>query len=143
MKRDDPIEVLRQVYQMERRLEDLQNRIPFLHEAATRGTASSAAGRTSGSPNRSAIERNMVTSIDLERQLERTRDKLIAKRYRIQNAIDAMRDEGGKRLIELRYLDHLSWTAVVTKLGISEAACFRLRKAALREFLENYQSDSF
>lgn len=137
MKCEEPIAVLRQVYQMERRIVDLQNRIDALHESATRTTGAYAAGRSSGASD-SRIETNVVKSVDLEKQLLRTKNRLLERRAAIQDAIDSMEDEGAKRLIELRYLDHMSWPDVMTSVELSEAACFRLRNRALKEFWKNF-----
>lgn len=135
---DEAIAVLRQVFQLERRIDDLQRRIDDFHEAAMKLTGAYAAGGSSGSATRSRVETNIVRSIDLERQMSRTRETLIKRRYDIQAAIDGMAEEEEKRLIELRYLDHLPWPAVMTKMELSEAACFRLRNRALKNFWKKF-----
>jgi len=128
--------VLKDFVQLDKRIEEKYERIKALLDSATRATPSMEAERVSGTGEKSRLESVMIRKIDLERQLDKSIDKLNAQRFEIQNAIDAMEDSREKRLLELRYIDGRSWASVTTRMEISESMSFAIHEAALIHFAE-------
>lgn len=128
--------VLKDFVQLDKRIEEKYERIKALLDSATRATPSMEAERVSGTGEKSRLESVMIRKIDLERQLDKSIDKLNAQRFEIQNAIDAMEDSREKRLLELRYIDGRSWASVTTRMEISESMSFLIHEAALIHFAE-------
>ena len=128
--------VLKDFVQLDKRIDEKYERIKALLDSATRATPSMEAERVSGTGEKSRLESVMIRKIDLERQLDKSIDKLNAQRFEIQNAIDAMEDSREKRLLELRYIDGRSWASVTTRMEISESMSFVIHEAALIHFAE-------
>lgn len=128
--------VLKDFVQLDKRIDEKYERIKALLDSATRATPSMEAERVSGTGEKSRLESVMIRKIDLERQLDKSIDKLNAQRFEIQNAIDAMEDSREKRLLELRYIDGRSWASVTTRMEISESMSFAIHEVALIHFAE-------
>ena len=126
--------ILCQLWHIERRTVEIQQRIEAARAGALKATASVNAANGSGTATRSKVETGVVETIDLEQQLAKIYAKLVHKRHRIQTAIESMDDEQEKRLLELRYIDHLSWNAVMFRLSVSRTQSFRLHENALKHF---------
>ena len=122
--------------QLDKRIGEMTERIAGLIDRATRATASMEAERVSGTGARSNVETAVVTKIQLERQLDSMIDDLNARRFAIQNAIDAMQDTREKRILELRYIDGRSWASVTTRMEISEPYSYIIHESALNHFAE-------
>ena len=108
--------VLCQLCHIERRTVEIQQRIEAARAGALKATASVNAVNGSGTTTRSKVETGAIEIIDLEKQLAKIYAKLVHNRQRIQEAIEFMEDEREKRLLELRYIDHMSWNAVMFKI---------------------------
>ena len=126
--------VLQEFRQLSKRITEKTERIACLMDSATRATPSLEAERVSGTGEHSRLESAMVRKIDLEKQLDRGIIELNQKRFDIQNAIDAMRDEREKRLLELRYIDGRSWASVMTRMEIGETWSRVIHDSALEHF---------
>jgi hypothetical protein len=130
--------VLRQYRDADRRITELYERIARLREAGTRATSTWSATRASGTGNRSNVENAAISAVDLELQLDGEIDRLNLMRRQIQDAIDQMEDERLKRLLELRYIDHRSWTYIMIRMEIERRWSFILHERALEAFHEKY-----
>lgn len=130
---------LRQYRQMIARENELKERIARCHDVAMQSTSSMSASRGSGSTERSRLESAEVTAIDLERQLQRTMATEMAKRQRIQNAIDAVDCIELRRILELRYIDGERWETINARLHISTSTSKRWHNLALEDFWGKYK----
>lgn len=128
--------VLQEFRQLSKRIREKQERVAALMDSATRATPSLEAERVSGTGEHSRLEAAMIRKIDLENQLGRGIEELDRRRFDIQNAIDAMRDEREKRLLELRYIDGRSWASVMTRMEISETWSRVIHESGLEHFAE-------
>lgn len=128
--------VLQEFRQLSKRIREKQERVAALMDSATRATPSLEAERVSGTGEHSRLEAAMIRKIDLENQLGRGIEELNQRRFDIQNAIDAMRDEREKRLLELRYIDGRSWASVMTRMEISETWSRVIHDSGLEHFAE-------
>lgn len=131
--------VLCQLWHIERRTVEIQQRIEAARAGALKATASVNAVNGSGTTTRSKVETGAIEIIDLEKQLAKIYAKLVHNRQRIQEAIEFMEDEREKRLLELRYIDHMSWNAVMFKISVSRTQSFRLHENALKHFWAAYK----
>ena len=132
------MEMLRQYYHMEKRISEKEERIQHLFDSATRATPSLEAERVSGSSEHSRLEAAISRRSDLEQQFDRIIDDKNALRFDIQDAIDRMKDEREARLLELKYIDGLSWASVDTRMEISEDSSRNIHYYALNHFAEIY-----
>ena len=69
--------VLKDFVQLDKRIDEKYERIKALMDSATRATPSIEAERVSGTGEKSRLESVMIRKIDLERQLDKSIDKLI------------------------------------------------------------------
>lgn len=133
------IEILREYRQLELRREELRDRIARLIEGGTRATASfSATGVGGGSGAFSRVENAAIKIADLTVQIEREIQRLSARCWMIQDAINGIQNERYKRLLELRYIDGLRWRDVNARLYISRQHSTKLHAAALDAFYISY-----
>ena len=132
------MQVLKQLWHIRQRIQEIEARIARLRYEAEKATVTySATNASSGVSGQSIVEKNIITAIDLEMQMLRTEQSLYLRRYTIQTAIDSMAQESEKRILELRYIDHLSWSKIRNKLHVSRSNSFRLHESALISFSKN------
>ena len=135
----DAMFVLKQLWQINHRIDEIYERIARCREMAMRATSTISATNVSGGKGRSKVESAVVTITDLETQLDASIDRLVKNRLEIQNAIESIPQEEDRRILELRYIDHLAWEAVMQKMHISRPQSFRIHARALTEFWQRYK----
>lgn len=133
-------DLLRRYRQMNERERELMDRIARCHDAATRATSTITAARASGASERSRLESAEVSAMDLERQLQRTMATEMAKRLRIQAAINAVECIELRRLLELRYIDGKRWEWINAHMHISRTTSQRWHNMALEDFWTAYNA---
>ena len=132
------MKILKQMWHIRQRIQEIDTRIARLRDEAEKATITySAANASSGVSGQSRVEKNMITAIDLERQMIRTEQSLYLRRHTIQAAIDSMDQESEKRILELRYIDRMSWPKIRNKMHVSRSNSFRLHESALISFSKN------
>lgn len=132
--------LLQDFRRLDRLVQEKTERLSDLMESATRATSSYEAERVSGTGERSRLESLMIRKIDLERQLDAGIDRLNAQRYRIQDAIDAVKDTDQRSLLDMRYIDGKRWLFIMDRLHVSEATSRRIHHAALDAFMRAYDA---
>lgn len=132
--------LLQDFRRLDRLVQEKTERLSDLMESATRATSSYEAERVSGTGERSRLESLMIRKIDLERQLDAGIDRLNAQRYRIQDAIDAVKDTDQRSLLDMRYIDGKRWLFIMDRLHVSEPTSRRIHHAALDAFMRAYDA---
>ena len=136
----EAIEILREYRQLELRREELRERIARLIEGGTRTTPSMTAASGGGTGAYSKVENAAIEIIDLTSQIDTEIQRLSSRCWVIQDAINGIRNERYKRLLELRYIDGLRWRDVNARLYISRQHSTKLHAEALHAFYISYKN---
>ena len=120
-----------------REIEWLEREIQKWRSNAERMTASYHAAPASGGSNRRSIEEAVEQIDKLIRRYMDYRSDLIRTRGMIENAIESLRDPVLQEVLQMRYLDGLSFHQIAGKLGYSDRHLVRLHRAALEKMSLN------
>ena len=121
-----------------REIEWLEREIQKWRSHAERMTASyHAAPASGGSSNRRSIEEAVEQIDKLIRRFMDYQSDLIRTRGMIENAIESLRDPVLQEVLQMRYLDGLSFHQIAGKLGYSDRHLVRLHRAALEKMSLN------
>lgn len=120
-----------------REIEWLEREIHKWRSHAERMTASYHAAPASGGSNRRSIEEAVEQIDKLIRRFMDYQSDLIRTRGMIENAIESLRDPVLQEVLQMRYLDGLSFHQIAGKLGYSDRHLVRLHRAALEKMSLN------
>lgn len=120
-----------------REIEWLEQEIQKWRSNAERMTASYHAAPASGGSNRRSIEEAVEQIDKLIRRFMDYQSDLIRTRGMIENAIESLRDPVLQEVLQMRYLDGLSFHQIAGKLGYSDRHLVRLHRAALEKMSLN------
>ena len=120
-----------------REIEWLEREIQQWRSNAERMTASYHAAPASGGSNRRSIEEAVEQIDKLIRRFMDYQSDLIRTRGMIENAIESLRDPVLQEVLQMRYLDGLSFHQIAGKLGYSDRHLVRLHRAALEKMSLN------
>ena len=118
-------------------IEWLEREIQKWRSNAERMTASYHAAPASGGSNRRSIEEAVEQIDKLIRRFMDYQSDLIRTRGMIENAIESLRDPVLQEVLQMRYLDGLSFHQIAGKLGYSDRHLVRLHRAALEKMSLN------
>lgn len=80
--------------------------------------------------------------VDFENKLKRKRERLIAERCRMEDALEVLTPDE-RVVIRMRYFHGLSWIQIQNHRGQSEAHIHRIHGAALRKLNPRYSKKIF
>lgn len=87
----------------------------------------------SGTGDGRKLERTVAKLSELISQLTAQREELIAMRYTIEAAINAMEDDRLRWLLKLRYIEGMTWECVAERMGYDTSWVTRLHRTALEQ----------
>ena len=99
--------------QINSKIEQIRN----LNELATKATTVYSDMPHSPNRNTSRMEETVVKIIDLESEIDRDIDALVDLKREIQAVINNVEDEKYRILLELRYINQMSWEEIAVHLG--------------------------
>lgn len=76
--------------------------------------------------------------ISLEEELKDNINELIDKKIDITNKINGLSNHDHKLLLNLRYLNFMTWEQIACRMGITFQWCHKIHKDALKEFTSQY-----
>jgi DNA-directed RNA polymerase specialized sigma subunit len=109
-------EYLKQGFELARDIRLKRERIVRLREMAGHATSVSTAERVSGTPQRSKME-NCIAQID---ELEREIDAAAGIIGEIKETIRGVEDINYRNVLELRYLDGMTWEQIGDRMHYSD-----------------------
>lgn len=105
-----------------------------LYELATSAAPSTTRG--SGGNISDKVGRTVAKLLDLEREINADIDRLVDLRREIEEVIAGVPDERLRTLLELRYINGLTFEGIGERLGLSTVQIWRLHKTALEAVQE-------
>jgi len=124
---------LSQAFLLDKRIDSKLLRKERLQSQAMKVTASYQLDKVSSTHVRSQMENSTVKIIDLENEINSDIDRLLQIKTELSRFIARVDDPAQKLILELRYLDGLSWEDVSTTLGYNLRWVFRIHRKALSE----------
>ena len=122
---------LMRAYRVDQRIENKMEQIANLHDLANKATATYSDMPKSKNRTGSRIEDAVVKIIDLENEINKDVLELVEIKSQIMDSIKAVQDPELQLLLELRYLNYVSWEQIAVKLNFSIDNVFKLHKKAL------------
>ena len=127
-------EYLKGVYLLKLRIALKKREQQTVRDRASSATSTLSAVRSSGTNNHSKVE-TVITAIDLDKQIQKSIDKLNLKEYTINEILSNIDDNLLETLLEMRYLHNASWKHIGQELGYgSSYVYYTLHPKALKEF---------
>lgn len=126
-------EYLRSIQYLDRRIDSKLEQAMRLRAQAERITSTMNPNRGSGRTVRDASA-SIDRLIDLEREIDRTVDEMVAHRCQIEDALRDMCDPTQALVLELRYLNGKSWDAIAEELSYDRVSVWRIHGRALENF---------
>ena len=121
---------LRGARTINRQLGELDERIERLRAKVEAGRMSSITGMPRGGD--SDWTKTVDRLIELERYYNARERELVDRKMAIHAVIDQVDDARMRELLELRYIDGMTWEAVAERMGYSTRQVTRLHGYALR-----------
>jgi DNA-directed RNA polymerase specialized sigma subunit len=124
-------EYLSQAYRIDQEVRAKLEQVQRTRDLATQVTMVLSTAPVSGTRNVHSAESAIATFIDLESEIRDGIERLMLLKREITAAIDGVDEPSQRMLLQLRYLNFLSWGAIATEMRYSKQHTFRLHSAAL------------
>ena len=122
---------LMRAYRIDQRIENKMNQIEKLHDLATKATVTYS--DMPKNPNRggSRMEDAILSIIELEAEINQDMAELVEIKRQIMTSVKSVTDPELQLLLELRYLNYISWEKIALEMNFSIDNVFKLHKKAL------------
>ena len=122
-------EFLRRARMVDRRVDELTERLDRIRARLEAGRLSSVTGMPrGGSADWTATADRLI---ELEQRVNRQTRELVRWKLAAIDAIDAVEEDRLREVLELYYIDGFSWRQVSERMGLDERWVFRLHGRAL------------
>ena len=123
---------LRRAFEIDRRLQARYRRLKVL-ESRAEGSYSKSDGEVTSHPLyvKSRMEENAVKALELKELIEDDEKLLKQVRSEIKDSIRRIGNETFISVLDMRYLQYMSWDEICSQFGFSRSYVFRLHGEAL------------
>lgn len=128
--------MLREVRHCHMRTLTLCARAEKYREMAMQATGRTDALRTSGTSNRSKVEKYILELWDVHNELQQEISRLMKMSREAEKRILSLEDDRYRAVLELRYLCGLTWEEITKKLNFTLRWTHKLHKAAVESLQE-------
>ena len=128
-------EHLQQAYRLARGIRLKRKRILELREFAGKSTSAITTDRVSGTSVQSRMEHCIVQIDEWEREV----DEAVGTQKKVISIIRGVKNLDQRDVMELRYIDGLTWDEVVDRLYMSRRKVFYLHGEALKSCIVLHQ----
>ena len=122
---------LMRAYRIDQRIANKMDQIAKLHDLATRATVTYSDMPRNHNNYGSQMEDAIASIMELETEINKDMLELVEIKRRIMASIKAVTDPELQLLLELRYLNYVSWEQIALQLNFSIDNVFKLHKKAL------------
>jgi len=135
---------LKQIEIMDQRINSKLAVLESLKAMATKTTSTISDMVVSKTRNNQAMEDTIVRIMEMQEQINRDIDRLVALKQEILGKIQEISDPRMQAILEMRYVCQKSWHEIADELHYCESKIFKLHRRALKEikvpdFIENIQ----
>ena len=123
-------EYLSQAYHIDQRIDCKMEQIRSLREMALK-VNSVMSDMPKENHSYHIMEKNIATIIDLENEINSDVNRLMSLKKEIASIVRSIDNPEYQILLELRYLNFISWEKIASKMGYSMTHIFRIHARAL------------
>ena len=125
-------EFMKRAFEIDRRLKARRRRLEYL-----RSRIAASSPQVTGIPKTSPIvtsvmEEQAVRILDLEMCIQKDERDLAVVRQEIKESIDAIRNETLSTILQMRYLDYMTWEDIMVSLDYCRSYLYELHGRALK-----------
>lgn len=125
-------EYMSRAFEINKRLKARRRRLEYLR-SRLESTSIHITGMPKGSPSVVSVMEEQATRIlDLELAIEKDEKDLDVARKEIEQAINAIGNEGLSTILQMRYLDYMKWEDIMASLDYCRSYLYELHGRALR-----------
>lgn len=122
---------LMRAYRVDQRIENKMEQIARLNDLATKATVTYSDMPRNPNHAGSRMEDAILSIIDLQTEINQDMLELVNIKREIMTSIKAVNDPELQLLLELRYLNYVSWEQIALQMNFSIDNIFKLHKKAL------------
>ena len=122
---------LMRAYRIDQRIENKMEQIARLNDLATKATVTYSDMPRNPNHAGSRMEDAILSIIDLQTEINQDMLELVNIKREIMTSIKAVNDPELQLLLELRYLNYVSWEQIALQMNFSIDNIFKLHKKAL------------
>jgi DNA-directed RNA polymerase specialized sigma subunit len=124
-------EYLSQAFYLERKIKSKENQLEYLRVHVVYATPTITDMPKCTSSEKSKMENTLIKIIELESYINQEILKLIILKKDIEHSIKNVNNIACETILEMRYLEYLSWQDVALKLNVSQDHVYYLHRKAL------------
>ena len=126
-------EFLNQGFRINERINSKLEQVIMLRELAVK--TSNTLSDMPGNPNKGAsrVENTLTRIYDLEEEINKDIDRLVDLKKQIMDAIESVKDPQESLLLNLRYLNFLTWEEIASEMGFTVRNIHILHSKALND----------
>ena len=124
-------EYLEQAYRIDERIESKLSQIETLKSLAARVNSVFSDMPHSSTPDNQRLEKTIAEIIDLENEINSNIRELLVLKNDITAMINVIPDIRQRTILEMRYLNFMTWKQIATKIDCDVRHIYRLHRQAL------------
>ena len=125
-------EFLSIAFYLERQIKSKENQLQYLRSHVIYVTPSILDMPNCSVTEKSRKEKTLLKIMELEDYINKEIIKLIGLKKEIESAIKAINNISCETILEMRYLEYLSWSDIAIRLNVSQNHVYYLHRKALR-----------
>lgn len=126
---------LMRAYRVDQRIENKLGQIALLNDLATKATVTYSDMPRNPNKGQSRLEDVIIKIIDIKTEIHADMLELVDLKKEIMDCIKRVEDPELQLILELRYLNYMSWERIAGELGYGIDNVFKLHRKAL-DFVE-------
>lgn len=126
---------LMRAYRVDQRIENKLEQIALLNDLATKATVTYSDMPRNPNKGQSRLEDVIIKIIDIKTEIHADMLELVDLKKEIMDCIKRVEDPELQLILELRYLNYMSWERIAGELGYGIDNVFKLHRKAL-DFVE-------
>ena len=131
-------EYLRQIAVLDAKINRRQKEVEELKTLATHITTTAEGDRVQSSGSKDRVADIVAKWVDLEAEIEELVDHLVEKKHRIIGEIHQLDDVRYIRVLEMRYVDCVTFEQIAVSMHLDIRWIYRLHGFALQEFAKKH-----
>ena len=124
-------EYLSQAFYLEIKIKSKENQLQYLRAHVVYATPTITDMPKCSASEKSRMEKTLFKILELEDYINKELIRLIGLKKEIESVIKAINNISCETILEMRYLEYLSWSDIATRLNVSQDHVYYLHRKAL------------
>lgn len=126
-------EYLLQAHYLDIRIDSKLKELTELRSLAMKVTSAYSNTPHTITPDNRRLEKILAGIVDLEKEIDTDIDNFVDLQREIKTTIEEVKDEKYKALLEMRYLNQMTWEQIAVKLGYDLRYTYKIHGRALQK----------